>query len=109
MSRRLYPLTAKRFWADVTACHAVGYIKADLCCWCGRKPITPTWEHIVPKADQGGGGYKNLTVACHKCNVARDRTSIVLWMLALHLHNGDKHAAQKWCNKQRKLGSMYGN
>ena len=54
--------------------------KAKVCYWCGRSitysdrpsPTQATREHLVPRAD-GGGGAANLATACLRCNNARNR------------------------------------
>lgn len=45
------------------------------CCqWCGRRvfPGSATTDHIIPVIRGGGENWKNLCLACEKCNVKKD-------------------------------------
>jgi len=37
----------------------------------------PTLDHLIPKSKGGGGGIKNLVVACRECNEMRGNLSIM--------------------------------
>lgn len=56
---------------------------AKRCCWCGisvaykgkrNQPYQATREHIVPRS-KGGGGARNIAVACRRCNTSRGTDS----------------------------------
>ena len=50
------------------------------CHWCGEQmnstfldPRSVTLDHVIPRADGGGGSTLNLVAACKECNERRGR------------------------------------
>jgi hypothetical protein len=52
------------------------------CFWCGRPfdaLVTPTIDHVVPRAKGGPSWSENEVAACHRCNAERGHTAPVDW------------------------------
>jgi hypothetical protein len=59
-----------------------GIVKRDPCPYCGRfTEGRQTLEHIVPLADGGTAHWTNLSGACCRCNQAKGRTPLLLFLL----------------------------
>ena len=53
------------------------------CVWCGRPfagLVTPTREHLVPRAKGGPSWLENEVAACRRCNAERGHRSAVEWL-----------------------------
>ncbi|GEA86865.1 HNH endonuclease [Cellulomonas cellasea] len=53
------------------------------CVWCGRpfaRLVTPTREHLVPRAKGGPSWLENEVAACRRCNAERGHRSAVEWL-----------------------------
>lgn len=65
-------------WANV--------LRRDPCAYCGRpfggrRRAQITVDHITPKAAGGDNSPENLTAACKHCNVDKDTTSLLLFLI----------------------------
>lgn len=53
------------------------------CVWCGRALaglVTPTREHLVPRAKGGPSWLENEVPACRRCNGERGHRGVVEWL-----------------------------
>lgn len=67
-------------------------IHGDKCCYCGTEmdftakkrsegisPARATLEHIVPLSRGGMHTFDNTALACHRCNVSKNRKTLAEW------------------------------
>lgn len=55
----------------------------DRCVWCGRafsRLVTPTRDHVVPRARGGPSWLENEVPACRRCNGERGHRGAVEWL-----------------------------
>lgn len=62
--------------------HYASIIKNDPCVWCGSTDTESSIDHIVPIVDGGSNQWENFAPACRSCNSAKNRKSVLEFLLA---------------------------
>lgn len=55
-------------------------LQQDPCAYCGVRPCGTT-DHITPVGEGGKGTFDNLTGCCPDCNVAKDTSTLLEFLL----------------------------